>query len=119
MSVLGERVKAHLESLSDQVLEVPEWGEDGQALRIHFRPLTLHERQQLYPYASKGDLSYLARVIILKARDEAGAPLFGKEDRTLLQFHAVAAVVERVANVLLGAETVAGEKAVDEGELGN
>ena len=107
-SPIMERVRAHFASFGEQKLEVPEWGST-----IHWSPLTLEERSVLNRSQSSDDIKLMAEVIIMKARDAEGKPLFTIADRQGLLQKADPLVIARIANRMTG-EPRPGEPALGE-----
>lgn len=63
-----------------RIIEVPEWGTDGEPLRIWVRPATLAVRDKIYQAIKDGSLQGLATTLVVRARDEDGKPLFSQMD---------------------------------------
>jgi hypothetical protein len=106
MNKVLERIVAHAAPDKVRRLEVPEWGEDGQPLVITYTMVTLDDMATVD--AADGDQWYkrAARIVALKARDEAGKPLFGLGDAVTLREQAAPHVVNRIAMAMLGGTTV-------------
>ncbi len=91
----------HFDSRAGIVIEVPEWGgPDGPAV-LHAEPLNLREKAQIFRGASADDLSVLVDVLILKARDGRGEPVFSRADKPLMLRRLDPDVVARVAERIL------------------
>lgn len=105
-----QRITAHFDAIGAKRIEVPEWG-----LTIHTTPVTLAERTRIYS-GSKGDNDYevLVKILIIKARDAQGNPLFTLEDKAILLQKADATVLIRVC-----AEIMSGGDRPDVAELKN
>lgn len=73
---------AHRNSLGTQHIDVPQWLVDGQPLRVYWTPMTVGEAAKLAEYrgSPEGDV----HVLIEKARDAEGKPLFTIADKPLL-----------------------------------
>jgi hypothetical protein len=93
MSEILSKIAAHFDALGTRKIEVPEWGTE-----IYASPVTLAERTRIYAGA-KGDNDYevLAKIIITKAKDAEGKPLFTLADKATLLQRADAAVLIRLA----------------------
>lgn len=93
MSEILDRITAHFDSLGKRTIEVPEWG-----CTIHATPVTIAERNRIYKN-SKGDNDYatLVRMIVVKATDADGKPMFNAADEPKLLNHADSTVIVRVA----------------------
>ena len=92
-----DRIKAHFDALATKQIEVPEWG-----ITIHSTPVTIAERSKIYSGVKDGDdHSALVNVLLVKAKDADGKPLFTIDDKAALYQHADAAVMIRVAAAIL------------------
>ena len=100
MSSAIDKIRSHFDSLAKRKIDVPEWD-----LVIHATPLTISERSQIYRGVVEGDdHTPLVRILMVKAKDEIGDPLFSKADEPHLMNHADPAVVFRVASAILSNE---------------
>ena len=100
MSVI-DRVKEHFESQVVKVIEVAEWGEEGQPLVIYCSPFTLAEKRNLFKGARTDDLGVLVDAVMLKARDKDGNKVFKLDDKQVLLNNADPEVIARVATEML------------------
>lgn len=94
-----DRVRAHYDKGTGDgraFIDVPEWGEEGEPLRIYWTPLTVREaRAARRKDGSEADFPAL---VATKAQDAAGKPMFPDiEDAHILATAADAAVVNRIA----------------------
>lgn len=103
MSVI-DRAKAHFDAQGVRCIEVPEWGEEGEPCRIFVTPWTLADQAKLLRASQGKEAEALALVLIFKAMDGEGKPLFTLEDKRALMHEVDAAVVARVANAIMGVE---------------
>lgn len=97
------KIAAHFDAIGTRKIEVPEWGLD-----IYTSPVTIAERTRIYS-GTKGDNDYelLVRILIAKARDAEGKPLFTLADKATLLQRADSNVLIRVAaDIMSGAATV-------------
>lgn len=109
MTTAIDRIRSHFDSLTKRKIDVPEWG-----VEIHATPMTIAERAQVYRGISETDThTPLVRVLIVKAKDADGKPLFSIADEPHLLNHADPSVVFRVAAAILSND------APDATELGN
>lgn len=106
--VMMDRVRAHFASLRRKRIECPEWNSV-----LFSMPITVADRNELYRFGKGGSLEFLVRAIVMKAEDEAGKPVFTKDQVFDLMHYADAYVIERIANEILGKSEPEG------GELGN
>jgi len=91
-----ERAKAHFNSLDIKKISVPEWDMD-----IYAKPLNLFETKKLMKYANDDSIEMLAYVVMLKALDEKGEPLFTLEDKKDLINNVDKDVLAKVANEIM------------------
>lgn len=95
------RITAHFDRIGRQSITVPEW----EGLVVTWTPLTLQEHRRIYGL-KEPSAETAASVLILKAQDDAGKPLFTEEDRVALLTKADRTVLLRVTNAILAAPTV-------------
>ena len=88
-------VKEHFAALGTKIIEVPEW-----KLKIHATPVTIAEKARLYKKGGT-DLEVLVDVLIMKAADGDGKPLFTLEHKAALLTKASSVVIGRIANEIL------------------
>ena len=100
-SPLADVISEHWKSLLGQSIEVAEWSDGDNKTIIHFDPVTLEERQGIAEFTG-GEM--LVEVIILKAKNEEGQKLFSKADKPKLMKAASAAVIVRIANLILAGD---------------
>lgn len=96
---------AHMQDLGTKHIDVPEWKIAGAPLRVYWTPMTLKEREALF---RGGDLKLTgyADVLIRKAMDEQGNPLFTLEDAPKLRGFVESGVIQRIAYAILAAPTI-------------
>lgn len=101
MSAL-DRVLSHYSGLSRRSVQVPEWTREGEPpFTIWWRPWTLLQRQEAQKRVAENDMaSYFAQILVMKAEDESGAPLFTRRDLPKLSSGAHEKVMERVASAI-------------------
>jgi hypothetical protein len=98
MSIL-DRAKAHFEKQEIIEITVPEWeDEQGNPTVIFSKPFTLGERKKLQKYAKEDDIEFLTRMVILKALDQAGNPVFDIGDKVTMMNSVDPKVITRIAN---------------------
>lgn len=84
MSIL-DRVKAQGGRADGLIVEVPEWGEPGQPLVIHYhRPNLNHIAAATEAGHAKSPVRLNVDIFCQIARDEAGKPLFSRMDALAL-----------------------------------
>lgn len=86
---------AHYKALGSPSFVVPEWGD----LRIFYQPLTIAARM---PLAKADNLA----IVVARAKDEAGAPLFDADDEQKMKRAVSAQIVDRIADELFGLPAV-------------
>ena len=64
-------VRDHFESLEVKIIEVPEWGLEGERA-IYVRPFTMNEKARIFKGANDSDLNVLVDVIIQKSETKDG-----------------------------------------------
>lgn len=107
MGVL-DQIRAHSEPDKDRHIDVPEWGADGQPLRIHYTMVTLGEiadAQAASATAGGGSARYWVELICIKARDEKGKAMFRRIDAVEMMDVAAPEVVQRIASQMLDRKT--------------
>lgn len=97
-----ERVTAHYGRNRSSVILVPEWSESKDPFKVFFDPITPKERKRIL--AENGgafDSEAHVDTLILKAKDETGAPLFTEDDRDGLLTRACSGIIARIALEML------------------
>ena len=102
---IDQVIEQHFASQRIREILVPEWGVNGTPLIIHAGPITVGELQQIRAAGKEDSLEFLAKAIVLKARNEDGKRLFGRGDLKTLMEKADAWTVQRVALEILDTET--------------
>lgn len=105
MSVI-DRAKNHFAAKDVRVIEVEEWGDNGNPLKIYARPMTLAEKRKLFNGAKEADIGILVDVLIMKARDEKGEAIFTLEHKRDLLNAVDPEVIGRVASLILAEHSV-------------
>jgi len=101
-----ERAKEHFASQDVRVIEVPEWGNEDQPLKIYSKPLTLSETSKLYKMSKDDDLTMMAYVLIYKALDENGDKLFDLSDKRALLNDVDQQILVDVATQIMGQKPI-------------
>lgn len=109
MSKVFEKAEAHFrERLSSvRIIEVPEWGEDDQSLKVYVRPLTMAEKDEILLETQKAPYRGVVKALIVRARDEDGKHLFDKAEHGELMKKVDPDVISRVVSEMN--EALAGE----------
>jgi len=106
MSIL-ERAKAHFDKQDVIEITIPEWeDEQGNPTIIYSKPLTLAEKRKLLKFAKEDDIEFVARLVILKALDKTGEPVFDLGDRMTMLNSVDPNVLTRIANKMTEARSV-------------
>ncbi|MGL4406021.1 MAG: hypothetical protein ACRCT6_09690 [Notoacmeibacter sp.] len=97
-----DRAKAHYKALANEPkrIEIPEWGEDGEPAVVFVTPITLAERNKMKRVENGNELA--AEILIMKAQDKDGNPVFKKEDKIELMRFTDSRVVGRVITAIVG-----------------
>jgi hypothetical protein len=106
MSIL-DRAKAHFDKQGITEIVVPEWADEkGEATVIYSKPLTLAEKKKLIKFAKEDDIEFVARLIIMKALDKTGEPVFDISDRISLLNSVDPNILSRIAGKMTEAKSV-------------
>tara|TARA_R100001463_G_scaffold23008_2_gene55108 strand:- start:202 stop:546 length:345 start_codon:yes stop_codon:yes gene_type:complete len=100
-----EGVKNHFESLDIKIIEVPEWGLEGDKA-IYVRPFTMNEKAKLFKGANDSDLSVLVDVIIQKAETQSGDKMFDLSHKPKFKMKADTDVISRVASAIMSQDNI-------------
>jgi hypothetical protein len=101
-----ERAKEHFAQQDVKVIEVPEWGNEDESLKIYSKPLTLSETSKLYKMSKDDDLTMMAYVLIYKALDENGDKLFDLSDKRALLNDVDQQILVDVATQIMGQKPI-------------
>lgn len=101
-----ENAKKHFAEQDVKIIEVPEWGDEDQPLKIYSKPLTLAETSKLYKMSKEDDLTMMAYVLIYKALDENGDKLFSLEDKHALLNQVDREILVDIAQKIMGQEPI-------------
>jgi hypothetical protein len=105
MKAIENAVK-HFAEQDVKVIEVPEWGDEDNPLKIYSKPLTLAETSKLYKMSKEDDLTMMAYVLIYKALDENGDKLFDLSDKNSLLNKVDREVLVSIAQQIMGQEPI-------------
>ena len=101
-----DNAKKHFAEQDVKVIEVPEWGDENQSLKIYSKPLTLAETSKLYKMSKEDDLTMMAYVLIYKALDENGDKLFDLGDKNALLNQVDREILVDIAQKIMGQEPI-------------
>ncbi|MBD8894039.1 hypothetical protein [Roseibium litorale] len=97
-----DNVIAHYSRNKGSVVLVPEWSETGEPFKVYYDPMTPKERKAV-SQDNNGVFDAEANVdlLMMKAKDEHGQPLFTADDRHQLLTQADGAIIGRIALAIL------------------
>ena len=97
-----DNVVAHYSRNKASVVRVPEWSETDEPFKVYYDPMTPKERKAI-SQDNNGVFDSEANVdlLIMKAKDENGKPLFTAPDRHRLLTEADGAIIGRIALEIL------------------
>ena len=105
MKAIENAVK-HFADKDVKVIEVPEWGNEDESLKIYSKPLTLSETSKLYIMSKDDDLTMMAYVLIYKALDENGDKMFDLSDKRALLNDVDQQILVDVATQIMGQKPI-------------
>lgn len=94
---LLDRAIAHYKAIPREVLEVAEWGDETGPAKIYYSIPTLQEIEKVRRESKGVEVEMAARLIVLKAEDEAGTKLFQVGDQIKLMRMCHPEVVSRIS----------------------
>ena len=98
-------VRDHFESLEVKIIEVPEWGLEGERA-IYVRPFTMNEKAKIFKGANDSDLNVLVDVIIQKSETKDGDKMFDLSHKPKFKMKADTDVISRVASEILAQDSI-------------
>ncbi len=98
-------VRDHFESLEVKIIEVPEWGLEGERA-IYVRPFTMNEKARIFKGANDSDLNVLVDVIIQKSETKDGDKMFDLSHKPKFKMKADTDVISRVASDILAQDSI-------------
>ena len=101
-----DNAKKHFAEQDVKVIEVPEWGEDNQPLKIYSKTLKLAETSKLYKMSNEDALTMMAYVLIYKALNSDGDKLVDLADKNALLNNVDREVLMRIAQEIMGQEPI-------------
>ena len=106
---IAKRIAAKRAEKAREVVEVPEWGEGDDPLRLYFGPVTARDIEKLqrkHPrFLSDVTMAGMVDMIIEKCEDEKGDKAFTLEDKPILMGEPVG-LVTRVFSAVFSAASV-------------
>jgi hypothetical protein len=101
-----DKAKAHFDSLEIKEIEIPEWSDGDEVLKVYAKPLTLAEMSKLQRYAKDDDVALMAYCLIYKALDSDGEKVFDLSDKHTLMNGVDKDVLARVATEIMSTPSV-------------
>ena len=98
-------VRDHFESLEVKIIEVPEWGLEGERA-LYVRPFTMNEKARIFKGANESDLNVLVDVIIQKSETKVGEKMFDLSHKPKFKMKADTDVISRVASEILAQDSI-------------
>lgn len=106
---IAQRIAANRANQQRSVIEVPEWGEGGNPLRLYAGPVTARDIEKVQrkhkDFLTNVTMSGMVEMIIQKCEDENGDNAFTLEDKPILMGEPIG-VVSRVFAAVFNAEDV-------------
>lgn len=85
---LAKRIAAKRAEQERGYVEIEEWGEDGQPLRLYFMPVSARDIEQVQrkhkDFINSPTMSAMVDLIVRKCQDEKGDFAFTIEDKSIL-----------------------------------
>tara|TARA_R100001510_G_C7594482_1_gene163105 strand:+ start:8 stop:352 length:345 start_codon:yes stop_codon:yes gene_type:complete len=104
-----EGVKGHFEALETKIIEVPEWGLEGDKA-IYAKPFNMLEKSKIFKGANDNDINVLIDVIIEKALTKDGKKMFSLEHKLPFKVKADTDIIARVATLIMRNEDGSSQK---------
>jgi hypothetical protein len=101
-----EAAKAHYAEQGFDTLEVPEWPVDGQPTVIYYPPFTVGEAAEINRATRRAPDTYMARVVVVRARNADGSKMFTVADVQPLIRETDAGVLNRIAELLTATDSL-------------
>lgn len=85
---IAKRIAAKRADQTREVVEVPEWGEGDDPLRLYFTPVTARDIEKIQrkhkDFLTNATMGAMVDMLIIKCEDENGEPAFTLEDKPIL-----------------------------------
>ena len=111
---IAKRIAAKRADQEREVVEVPEWGEEDDPLRLYFGPVTardIEKVQRKHPnFLNSVTMPAMVEILILKCEDEKGDPAFTLEDKPILMGEPIGVISKVFATVFGGTSVEEHEK---------
>ena len=101
MSAIDNAI-AQYKSKGTKIIEVKEWGDGEQPMKIYCEPITLFDMKKFMRLAKDDEVEMLVYVLIYKALNESGEKIFTIDDKNKLLNQVDSSVLVRVATEIMG-----------------
>lgn len=109
MSILASKIAAKRSASERKHVDVEEWGDDGDPVRLYFSSVTARDMakiQRKHPnFLSNTSTQAMIETIIMKCEDEAGEPVFTLEDKPVLLSEPVG-IIAKVFGAVFSADSI-------------
>lgn len=109
MSALASKIAAKRAERERQHVDVEEWGDDGEPVRLYFTEVTardIEKIQRKHPnFLANTTMAAMVDTLIVKCEDEKGEPAFTLEDKPILMGEPVG-VIAKVFGAVFSADSV-------------
>lgn len=96
MSALASKIAAKRAERERKHVDVEEWGDDGDAVRLYFTDVTardIEKVQRKHPnFLANTTMAAMVEMLIVKCQDEKGDPAFTLEDKAILMGEPVSVI---------------------------
>lgn len=106
---IAKRIAAKRAEKAREVVEVPEWGEEGDPLRLFFTSVTARDIEKVQrkhkDFLSNPTMAAMVDTLIIKCEDENGDPAFTLEDKPVLMGEPVG-IIAKVFGAVFQADSI-------------
>jgi len=106
MDILNNAKRHFTQEVAGKVdfVEVPEWGEGGEAAKIHYRPMNLAQESAIMSAVQNGSITdgYVETLMVRALKDDEKTRVFPESSRNIVRRQLDPAVVKRVVNEMGG-----------------
>ncbi len=104
MSDLMDRILSRYSERLTRIV-VPEWGDDDGPMVLYAKPYTIQDDKHMTQFLRDDNPEGFVEVLVRKALDAEGHPVFSVEDKPRLRRAADASVIKRVAMEIMASIT--------------
>lgn len=109
MSALASKIAAKRAERERQHVDVEEWGDDGEPVRLYFTEVTardIEKIQRKHPnFLANTTMAAMVDTLIVKCEDEKGEPAFSLEDKPVLMGESVG-VIAKIFGAVFSSDSV-------------